>query len=147
MMDIMPRRWEDGENPITVEVTSPDKKVKKIYTVNIYRNEEDKQKNLKPLEAEDIDFENSDDVIRVMIEEYPRVSASVFNELKNYPNKIIIFQGNDYSLEFKGLRAEKGDPAAGNLRLPDAFQLARMRTSSMTISGITPGTMTSKTAL
>ena len=101
---------EDGENPITVEVTSPDKKVKKIYTVNIYRNEEDKQKNLKPLEAEDIDFENSDDVIRVMIEEYPRVSASVFNELKNYPNKIIIFQGNDYSLEFKASELKKVIP-------------------------------------
>lgn len=74
----------DGENPITIEVTSPDETVTKTYTVNVYRNEEDKLKNLTPLEAEDIDFENSGDVILVMIDEYPRVSSSVFEELKNY---------------------------------------------------------------
>lgn len=74
---------EDGENPITIEVTSPDETVTKTYTVNVYRNEEDKLKNLTPLEAEDIDFENSGDVILVMIDEYPRVSSSVFEELKN----------------------------------------------------------------
>ena len=36
-----------------------------------------------------------------MIDQYPRIGASVFEELKNYPDKTIIFQGNDYSLEFK----------------------------------------------
>ena len=98
---------EDGENPITIEVTSPDETVTKTYTVNVYRNEEDKLKNLTPLEAEDIDFENSGDVILVMIDEYPRVSSSVFEELKNYPEKTIIFQGNDYSLEFKASDLER----------------------------------------
>lgn len=91
----------DGENDITVEVTSPDKTVKKTYTVTIYRNEEDQLKTLTPLHAEDIDFKNSDDIIIVMIDQYPRVAADVFTELKNYPEKTIIFQGNDYSLEFK----------------------------------------------
>ena len=101
---------EDGENPITIEVTSPDETVTKTYTVNVYRNEEDKLKNLTPLEAEDIDFENSGDVILVMIDEYPRVSSSVFEELKNYPEKTIIFQGNDYSLEFKASDLERVIP-------------------------------------
>lgn len=92
---------EDGENDITIKVTSPDKTVTKDYTLSIYRNEEDELKNLTPLEADDIDFENSDDVIVVMIDEYPRVSADVFNALKEYPEKSIVFQGNDYSLWFK----------------------------------------------
>ena len=91
----------DGENEITVEVTSPDKTVKKIYTVTVYRNEEDQLKTLTPLHAEDIDFKNSDDIIIVMIDQYPRVAADVFTELKKYPEKTIILQGNDYSLEFK----------------------------------------------
>lgn len=92
---------QDGENPFTVRVTSPDGTVTKDYTINVYRNEEDKMKNLAVLQAEDVDFENSGDVIEVMISEYPRVSADVFNELKNYPEKTIVFQGNDYSLSFK----------------------------------------------
>lgn len=106
---------EDGENPITIEVTSPDETVTKTYTVNVYRNEEDKLKNLTPLEAEDIDFENSGDVILVMIDEYPRVSSSVFEELKNYPEKTIIFQGNDYSLEFKASDLERVIPQREDL--------------------------------
>lgn len=103
---------EDGENEITIEVTSPDKTVTKDYTLLIYRNEEDKLKNLTPLEADDIDFENSDDVILVMIDEYPRVSADVFEELKEYPKKTIVFQGNDYSLEFKASDLKRVIPQA-----------------------------------
>lgn len=91
----------DGENKITVKVTSPDKTVTKEYSLSIYRNEEDELKNLTPLHAEDIDFENSGDIILVMIDEYPRVAADVFNTLKEYPQKTIIFQGNDYSLSFR----------------------------------------------
>ena len=44
----------DGENKVTIEVTSPDKTVTKNYDLTIYRNEEEKLKNLEPLEAEDI---------------------------------------------------------------------------------------------
>ena len=73
----------------------------KNYEVAVFRNEEDKLKNLTPLEAEDIDFERSPNPILVKIEEYPRVGASVFNTLReDYPEKSIVFQGNDYSLRF-----------------------------------------------
>ena len=48
---------EDGENEVRIVVTSPDKTVTKEYTVMIYRNEEDKLKNLTPLESEDVDYE------------------------------------------------------------------------------------------
>ncbi len=92
---------EDGENEFTIEVTSPDKTKTKTYTVLVYRNEEDKMGKLTPIEAEDIDFENSSDVIIVDISKYSRVGSSVFEELKNWPEKTIIFQGNDYSLQFR----------------------------------------------
>ncbi len=91
----------DGENAVTIEVTSPDGTTVKNYSLKIYRNEEGKLKNLTPLEAEQVDYKNSDNVITVMISEYPRVGASVFNTLRDYPEKTIVFQGNDYSLEFK----------------------------------------------
>lgn len=93
----------DGENIVTVEVTSPDKTVVKNYVITIYRNEEEKLKNLEPLESEDINWENSTNPILVKIEEYPRVGASVFNTIREeYPEKSIIFQGNDYSIRFDG---------------------------------------------
>ncbi|MCI8649714.1 MAG: cadherin-like beta sandwich domain-containing protein [Anaerotruncus sp.] len=92
---------QDGENTFTVEVTSSDGKVTKEYNVTVYRNEEDNMLTLEQLESEDIDYESYGDIITVMIDEYPRVGASVFNELRNYPEKTIIFQGNDYSIEMK----------------------------------------------
>ena len=103
---------EDGENAVTVKVTSPDKTVTKDYSLTIFRNEEEKLKNLTPLDAEDIDFENSEDVILVKIEEYPRVNASVFNTLKEYPKKAIVFQGNDYSLTFRASELTRIIPQA-----------------------------------
>lgn len=93
----------DGENKVTIEVTSPDKTVKKNYDITIYRNEEEKLKNLEPLEAEDINFEQVSNPIIVKIEEYPRVGASVFNTIREeHPEMSIIFQGNDYSIRFDG---------------------------------------------
>ncbi len=93
----------DGENTVTVEVTSPDKTVVKNYNITIYRNDEEKLKNLEPLESEDINWENTTNPILVKIEEYPRVGASVFNTIREeYPEKSIIFQGNDYSIRFDG---------------------------------------------
>ena len=91
----------DGQNDVTIEVTSPDKTLVKNYTIAVFRNEEEKLKNLTPLEAEDIDYERSGNPIIVKIDEYPRVGASVFNTLReDYPEKTIIFQGNDYSVRF-----------------------------------------------
>lgn len=93
----------DGENNVTIEVTSPDKTVTKNYDVTIYRNDEEKLKNLEPLEAEDINFEQVGNPIIVKIEEYPRVGASVFNTIREeYPDRSIVFQGNDYSIRFDG---------------------------------------------
>lgn len=91
----------DGQNDVTIEVTSPDKTLVKNYNIAVFRNEEEKLKNLTPLEAEDIDYERSGNPIIVKIDEYPRVGASVFNTLReDYPEKTIIFQGNDYSVRF-----------------------------------------------
>lgn len=101
---------EDGENDFTIEVTSSDKSTVKEYNVAVYRNEEDKMKTLAVLQAEDVDFE-SDDVITIMIDRYPRVSAEVFNELKNYPEKKIIFQGNDYSISFNASDIKRTVPS------------------------------------
>ena len=102
---------EDGENNVTIEVTSPDKTVVKNYEIAIFRNEEDKLKNLTPLEAEDIDFEGSPNPILVKIDEYPRVGASVFNTLReDYPEKSIVFQGNDYSIRFDAANLNRTIP-------------------------------------
>lgn len=91
---------QDGENEFTITVTSPDKKVTKDYTVIVYRNDEDNMGILKPITPEDIDIENSPNPILVDITKYSRISREVFEELKKYPEKTIIFQGNDYSLRF-----------------------------------------------
>lgn len=91
---------QDGANEFSVEVTSPDESKKKTYTVTVYRNDEENMGLLDPLRAEEIDFENSPDVIIVDVEKYPRIARDVFEELKNYPEKKIIFQGNDYSIQF-----------------------------------------------
>ncbi|MBD5103093.1 MAG: cadherin-like beta sandwich domain-containing protein, partial [Subdoligranulum sp.] len=92
---------QDGENQVTVRVTSPDKTQVKDYSITIYRNQEDALKNLTPLTADDVDFENSENPIIISISEYPRIESSVFNALKEYPEKTIIFQGLDYSLTFQ----------------------------------------------
>lgn len=93
----------DGLNEVSVEVTSPDGTVTKTYSVDIYRNDEEKLKNWKPLEAEDINFEQVSNPIIVKIEEYPRIGASVFNTIREeHPEMSIVFQGNDYSIRFDG---------------------------------------------
>lgn len=91
----------DGENKVTVQVTSPDKTQVKEYSVSIYRNQEDALKTLTPLTADDVDFENSENPIVISVAEYPRIESSVFSALKEYPEKTIIFQGLDYSLTFQ----------------------------------------------
>lgn len=103
---------QDGETNVTVEVTSPDGTVTKDYTVTIYRNVEEKLKEFEPLEAEDIDFENAENPIIVKIEEFPRIGASVFNELRNHPELSIIFQGNDYALRFDAANLTRVIPQA-----------------------------------
>lgn len=92
----------DGENQVTVRVTAPDKSQTKEYSITIYRNQEDVLKTLKPLTAEELDLENMEEnPIIISISEYPRIESSVFNALKGYPEKTIIFQGLDYSITFQ----------------------------------------------
>lgn len=102
---------QDGANEFTVRVTSSDETTVKEYDITVYRNEEDQLKTLKPLTAADLDIENSPNPIIVDITKYPRIAADVFTELKKYPEKSIIFQGNDYSLQFDADNLNKVIPS------------------------------------
>lgn len=91
----------DGENIVTVEVTAEDGKTKKEYQVTIFRKDEEKQGNYKPVTADMVDFTTNP--IVVDISRYTVVAAEVFNILKeDYPDKTMVFQGNDYSLQLTG---------------------------------------------
>lgn len=93
----------DGENSFKVTVTSPSGKVTKDYIILVHRNEEDQMQTLNPVTADEINFDQTGEVVMVDITKYTRVAADVFNTLKEeYPEKTIVFEGNDYSLEFKG---------------------------------------------
>ena len=92
----------EDENEITVEVVSQDKSVTKEYFVTIYRGDEEKQGIYKPIAADDVNY-LEEDPIRINITKYPIVKAEVFNKLKtDYPEKTILFEGNDYTLSIKG---------------------------------------------
>lgn len=92
----------EDETEITVEVVSQDKTVTKEYIVTVYRGDEDKQGIYKPIDIEDINFDG-EDPIRIDITKYPIVPAEIFNRLKtDYPQKSILFEGNDYTLSIKG---------------------------------------------
>lgn len=99
----------DGENNFSVKVTAQDGKKTKTYSITVYRNEEDSMGLLTPIRAETINFEANP--IIVDITKYTRVSADVFNTLKEYQDKVIIFQGNDYSLQFNSSDISKIIPS------------------------------------
>lgn len=90
----------DGENEFTIEVTASDGVTIKTYTAMVYRNDEENMGSLTPLTIEDIDLEAESPIISSDITKRPRVSSEVFQELKNYPDKTLVLQGNDYSLQF-----------------------------------------------
>lgn len=93
----------DGENDFMVKVTAEDGKTVKEYTMKVYRKDEEKQGNLKPITADMINYEQEGNTIVVDISRYTVVTAEVFNTLKEkYPEKTMVFQGNDYSLQIKG---------------------------------------------
>lgn len=92
----------EDETEISIEVTSQDGSVKKTYYATIYRENEDKQGHYKPLVADDVNF-TVEDPIKIDITKYPIIQADVFNTLKlNFPEKSILFEGNDYTLSIKG---------------------------------------------
>ncbi len=93
---------DEGENEITITVTAEDGKLKKTYNVLVYSKDEEHQGNFKPITSEMVNFAGANPIV-VDISRYTVVSADVFNKLKKeYPNKTIIFQGNDYSLQITG---------------------------------------------
>ncbi|MEG0852479.1 MAG: cadherin-like beta sandwich domain-containing protein [Angelakisella sp.] len=91
----------DGENVFTIKVTAEDEKATKEYTVTVYRKDEEKQGSYKPITADMVNFTTNP--IVVDISRYTVVAAEVFNTLKEeYPEKTMVFQGNDYSLQLTG---------------------------------------------
>ena len=92
----------EDEVTFTIQVTSEDGKNVKTYTLHVYRNDEEKSGNLKPISPDLVDFESTNPII-VDISTHAVVDAAVFNKLKtDYPDKTILFKGNDYTLELKG---------------------------------------------
>ena len=81
---------------------NPPRTTAREYVLHLYRNDEEKIGNFKPLPAEDVDFVSSDPIV-IDITQYPIISADVFKTLKeDYPDKSIIFKGNDYTLQIFG---------------------------------------------
>lgn len=91
----------EEENVFTIDVTAEDGKTTSSYTLTVYKNDEEKQGHMKPISADVVDF--SENPIVIDITNYAVIDASVFNTLKvDYPDKTIIFQGNDYTLQLRG---------------------------------------------
>lgn len=91
----------EEENIFTIDVTAEDGTTTSSYTLTVYKNDEEKQGHMKPISADVVDF--SENPIVIDITNYAVIDASVFNTLKvDYPDKTIIFQGNDYTLQMRG---------------------------------------------
>ncbi len=91
----------EEENVFTIDVTAEDGTTTKSYTLTVYKNDEEKQGHMRPVTADVVDF--SENPIVIDITNYSVIDASVFNTLKvDYPDKTIIFQGNDYTLQMRG---------------------------------------------
>ena len=92
----------EDENEFKIVVTASDKTTTKTYYLTVYRGNEEKQGRMQPITAEVIDFAQPSPII-IDISKYSIVAADVFNTLRTeYPDKSIIFEGNDYSLEVNG---------------------------------------------
>ncbi len=102
---------QDGENEFTVNVTSSDETKTMEYKVSVYRNDEENAGSLRPITAEDINFEGESPIV-VDIRSYPVVSSDVFEAMEEYSDKSIIFQGHDYSFTFNGADLTKNLPYA-----------------------------------
>ena len=85
-----------------IEVTSEDGVNEKIYVISVFKNDEEKQGAFKPITAEMVNYEMESPII-IDISNYAVIDASVFNKLKtDYPEKSIVFKGNDYMLRITG---------------------------------------------
>lgn len=91
----------EDETALTVKVTAPDASKTKEYKFTVYRNNEEKAGIYKPITSDMVNW--TQDIIYVDITKYAIVTAEVFNKLKTeYPDKTMVFLGNDYTLEIKG---------------------------------------------
>ena len=92
----------DGTTQLKISVTAQDGKATKDYVVNVYRKDEENAGIFKPITADMVDFVSTNPIV-IDITKYPIISADVFNTLKQkYPEKTILFEGNDYSLQIRG---------------------------------------------
>lgn len=85
-----------------INVTATDG-TKKVYDLKAYRNNEEKLDVYKPITSDMVNWDSEENPIYVDITKYTVVKAEVFNKLKTeYPDKSIVFEGNDYSLQING---------------------------------------------
>ncbi|MEG1448790.1 MAG: cadherin-like beta sandwich domain-containing protein, partial [Oscillospiraceae bacterium] len=102
---------EEGENKFTVKVTSSDETKTKEYNIFVNKNVKDKEASYKPVTPDDVNFKTEDNIIVINIEKHPIITSEVFIEMRdNYPEKTLVLQGNDYSLQFKGSDLSKNIP-------------------------------------
>ena len=102
---------EEGENKFTVKVTSSDETKVKEYNVFVNKNVKDKEASFKPVTPDDVNFKTEDNIIVINVEKYPIVTSEVFIEMRDKcPEKTLVLEGNDYSLQFKGSDLSKNIP-------------------------------------
>ncbi|MFZ2538772.1 MAG: cadherin-like beta sandwich domain-containing protein [Oscillospiraceae bacterium] len=86
----------------TINIMAEDGVTAKTYTINVFRNDKNKMGAFKPITADMVDFEKQNPIV-IDISNYAVIDASVFNKLKtDYPDKSILFKGNDYMLNIAG---------------------------------------------
>ncbi len=111
---------KNGNNKFTIEVTADDGKTKKAYTLTVNRSTGGSAGSINPISTDQIDFRKSK-TIYVDITKYTVISSKIFTELAKYPDTVIIFQGNDYSISFKGSDISKIIPFAQAYNLSMSF--------------------------
>lgn len=93
-----------NKETITIKVTpeSENEAFTKTYTFSVIKNDKKEQGAFKPITSDMVDYEKTDPIV-IDITNYAVIDATVFNKLKtDYPDKTIVFSGNDYMLKIKG---------------------------------------------
>lgn len=98
-----------------------DKAKARQYVLHVYRNDDEKIGNLKPITADMVDFDSADPIV-IDITKYAVISADVFNTLKtDYADKSILFKGNDYTLQVFGADINVMVPSTDTFDLKFSF--------------------------
>ncbi|MEG1630632.1 MAG: cadherin-like beta sandwich domain-containing protein [Hydrogenoanaerobacterium sp.] len=111
----------DDTMELRIEVTPSSGDKPKIYTVVIYRKNDEKKGKLKPITAEMVNYEQASPII-IDITKYHIVAADVINTMKGYPDKSIIFKGNDYSFEMRGKDLKELVPNTATFDMAVSFE-------------------------